>query len=198
MNATNPYTSPQSTVADAAGEQYGEVRVFSTSGRLGRLRYLGYGMAVNLVVWFAVMLLGLVASLIPSQATNIVVGIIGVGLYIAVIVVAFMLMIQRIHDFDTSGWLALLMLVPLVNVVFGLLLLFLPGTKGSNRFGAEPPPNSTGVIVLAALVPIAVFVIGILAAIAIPAYNQYIQRAKAQQQGQVQTQPYQSAPSTQR
>ena len=58
---------------------------------------------------------------------------------------------------------------------------FIPGTSGSNRFGAPPPPNSTGVILLALILPI-IFVIGIVAAIAIPAYQDYATRARASQQ----------------
>jgi hypothetical protein len=83
--------------------------------------------------------------------------------------------IQRCHDCDKSGWLVLLMLVPLLNMFFALYLTFMPGTDGPNRFGARPVPNSAGAIILACLFPL--IVIGILAAVAIPAYNQYSARA---------------------
>jgi len=42
---------------------------------------------------------------------------------------------------NLSGWAMLWMLIPLA----ALYWLFAPGTKGPNRFGAPPPPNSTGV-----------------------------------------------------
>ncbi|WP_308620614.1 DUF805 domain-containing protein [uncultured Desulfovibrio sp.] len=44
--------------------------------------------------------------------------------------------VRRLHDSDRSGWLALLLFVPLVNL-FCLALLFLPGTPGSNRYGPQ-------------------------------------------------------------
>lgn len=39
--------------------------------------------------------------------------------------------IRRMHDVDKSGW---FMLIPIYN----LILVFTPGTKGSNRFGPDP------------------------------------------------------------
>jgi uncharacterized membrane protein YhaH (DUF805 family) len=55
-------------------------------------------------------------------------------------VVTIIFFIRRLHDIDLSGWWALLMLVPLVNFVFGLYALIKPGTAGVNRFG---PPRET-------------------------------------------------------
>ena len=54
--------------------------------------------------------------------------------------------------------------------------VFKGGTEGSNDHGAPPPPNTTGVRILALVLPILYF-IGILAAIAIPAYAEYTRRA---------------------
>jgi len=78
---------------------------------------------------------------------------------------------------NTSGWVALLVLIPFVNLLFWLI----PGTDGPNRFGAPPPPNTTGTIVLALILPL-VFVVGIVAVVAIPAYQTYAQRAQMHQQ----------------
>lgn len=86
------------------------------------------------------------------------------------------LTIQRAHDFNTTGWLSILVLIPLVNLIFW----FIPGTGGENRFGLPTPPNRTSTVVVALIIPI-VAAVGILAAIAIPAYQQYVQRAKATQ-----------------
>jgi uncharacterized membrane protein YhaH (DUF805 family) len=45
--------------------------------------------------------------------------------------------VRRLHDQDKSGWLALLGLIPLVNLVL-LVFMFLEGTRGSNQYGADP------------------------------------------------------------
>jgi len=167
MQNRNPYASPRAQVADAGGdEDYGEVSIFGAGGRLGRLRYIGYSMGLTILFSIAI---GIVAAVAGQQALALVT-IVG---YIAIFVVSIMLTIQRAHDFDTTGWLSVLMFVPLVNLIFW----FIPGTPGENRFGKRPPPNTVGVILLACILPF-VFVAGILAAIAIPAYQDYTIRAQ--------------------
>jgi uncharacterized membrane protein YhaH (DUF805 family) len=102
----NPYAKPNAAVTDAA-EEFQEVKVFATSGRIGRVRYIAYGMGI----YFLFAILGALLSM--------VLGNIGMAIaWIAIMVVGFMLTIQRCHDFNTTGWLSLLVLVPLVNLIF--------------------------------------------------------------------------------
>lgn len=161
----NPYAKPNAAVAEAA-EEFQEVRVFSTSGRIGRVRYIAYGMGIYILFG----ILGALLSFVVGQFGMVVA-------WLAIMIVGFMLTIQRCHDFNTTGWLSLLVLVPLVNLIFW----FIPGTDGPNDYGARTPPNGTGVIIAAFIVPI-VAVVGILAAVAIPAYQQYQMKAQQMQQ----------------
>jgi len=163
MATVNPYQAPAAAVADA-GDETQPVRPFSVSGRIGRARYIAYGFAVYFVFGFAG---GMLAAAL-GQAGVAVMALV----WLAIVVLGLMLTIQRCHDFNMSGWLSLLMLVPLVNLMF----LFIPGTDGPNRFGAPTPPNGVGVLIVAWLIPV-VFVGAILAAIAIPAYQDYAKRA---------------------
>jgi uncharacterized membrane protein YhaH (DUF805 family) len=80
--------------------------------------------------------------------------------------------IQRSHDMDWSGWTVLLMIIPFV----GLIWIFKRGSEDTNTYGAPPPPNTLAVKILGFLFPI-LFVVGFLAAIAIPAYVEYTRRA---------------------
>jgi len=169
MASVNPYQAPAAAVADA-GEQFGEVRLFAVSGRIGRARYIAYSIGVYVLLMALVMagaFLGTAGVLIIAAA------------YIGMLVLMFMLTIQRSHDFNATGWMALLMLIPLVNLLF----LVVPGTDGENRFGLKTPPNSVGVLVAAWLLPL-FFVVGIVAAIAIPAYDTYTKRAQQKMQMQ--------------
>jgi uncharacterized membrane protein YhaH (DUF805 family) len=168
----NPYASPRAKVADDPGEsqEYGEIRIFSAQGRLGRVRYIGYSAGVSMLV--AIIGFGL-AALLLAAGQNTAAIVIGGVTYVALFVVQILLTIQRAHDFDTSGWLSVLFFVPLVSLIFW----FIPGTKGENQYGYPPPPNTAGVIVLALIVPM-VAIVGILAAIAIPAYQDYTIRAQ--------------------
>ncbi len=58
-----------------------------------------------------------------------------------------------------------------------LIFWFIPGTDGPNRFGAKTPPNSVLVLIVVWLFP-ALFIGGIVAAVAIPAYSDYVKRAQ--------------------
>ena len=174
--AVNPYASPQT--ADLDNDKNSEevsAQLFSFSGRLGRLRLITYGIISAFVVMFVA---GLAAAiLIPVNP------VFAVFIYGAVVlssaVYGFSLYIQRLHDLNQSGWWALLMFVPLLNLALLIYLLFFPGTKGSNRYGSPVKRNSTGVIVAFLIsVFLGIAYIGMVAAIAIPAYQDYVERAQ--------------------
>lgn len=46
--------------------------------------------------------------------------------------------IKRLHDVNLSGWFALLILIPSINFIFFLYLLFAGGTIGMNKYGYDP------------------------------------------------------------
>jgi uncharacterized membrane protein YhaH (DUF805 family) len=46
--------------------------------------------------------------------------------------------VRRLHDRELSGWFILLSFIPYIGHVILLVLLCLPGTRGPNRFGADP------------------------------------------------------------
>jgi len=149
-------------VADA-GDAMQPVRLFSASGRIGRARYIAYG--------FGLYLLSMLAGVVGARLFGEVGAVLATVAWVAMAVLGVMLTIQRCHDFNVTGWLALLIVVPLANLAF----LFIPGTDGPNRFGAPTPPNSVGVLVVAWLIP-GIVIAGMIAAIALPAYQAYLQR----------------------
>jgi len=172
--AANPYAAPRAPVSDvAAAGSTQPVRVWPPDGRIGRLRYLAWSIAGSLVLMLAFGILGAVAGVLNVPSLLMLMPTLGV---VAYIVFAIVLTIQRCHDLNWSGWLSVLSLVPLVNLVF----LFVPGTRGDNRFGAPPVANTLAVKILASLM-VVFFLLGIAAAIALPAYQQYVLRAKAAQ-----------------
>ncbi|MDR2048917.1 MAG: DUF805 domain-containing protein [Treponema sp.] len=91
-------------------------------------------------------------------------------LYVYLVCMPFIaLAVRRIHDADKSGWFAL---VPVYNII----LLFIPGTGGSNRFGPDPkqaepetpakiPPGMMILRIVSILAP--VWYVGCLAALVI-------------------------------
>lgn len=182
---SNPYQPPHSQVTKAQGvEEYAEVKVLSFSGRIGRLRYIAYSFGMmSMVAIIGIVLAILVPALAESgneEALNLVAGFIGlfmILLYVFVIVASIVFTIRRLNDFNVTGWLCLLTLVPIINIVFSFVLWFIPGTQGENQYGLPPKPNSGAVIFLSILLPIVIVFGGMLAAIAIPAYQTYVERA---------------------
>jgi uncharacterized membrane protein YhaH (DUF805 family) len=48
------------------------------------------------------------------------------------------LSVRRLHDVDRTGWWYLLGLVPFLGGIVLLVWFCTDGTRGSNRFGADP------------------------------------------------------------
>lgn len=185
----DPYATPQSEVHNAKSEVYAETKVFSFNGRIGRLRYLAYSMGLMFIWFLVMMLLGISAPEMQAggqETVAIAVGVFAILFYFFLLVASLVLAIRRLNDFDASGWLSLLMLVPIINFILLLVLWFKPGTKGENSFGPQPPQNSGGVVVLSIIGPLfLVGYIGVIVAVAIPAYQEYVmkaEQAKLQQQ----------------
>jgi uncharacterized membrane protein YhaH (DUF805 family) len=171
MDTTNRFAPPGAQVDDIAIAADGvqPVRLWPPKGRIGRLRLLAYG--VGLYVFFIVVtfVAALGAGFMHKSPTTATV----VGLLVY-FVGAALLLIQRSHDMDLSGWWSIAAFIPLI----GLFWLFKSGTAGANRWGAPPPPNGIGVKIIGLFFPV-LALIGILAAVALPAYQQYNLRAKA-------------------
>lgn len=120
--------------------------------RLNRMRYFKRVFALGMVAFVLLIIIMATTTVPVSPDAAIVSGTIndegfslstgGSLLFILVFCGAwvshYMLMIRRLHDLDKTGWLALLVLVPVVNAFFVLYLFFAPGTVGANDYGADP------------------------------------------------------------
>ncbi|TRX75045.1 DUF805 domain-containing protein [Pseudomonas mangiferae] len=171
VQAASPYAPPQAQVGDVLPD-HGELKVFSVEGRIGRLRYLAWYVTLALLTMPIAFVLAFSAALSPTFA--MVLGVVGLVAFVAV---SICIGAQRLHDIGWTGWLQLLLLVPIVGAVFGLLMMIIPGNADANRYGPPPPPNSRSVVVLACACILMPMLVGILAAIAIPAYQTYVTRA---------------------
>lgn len=160
-----PYAPPRAQIDEPAVE-YGELKVFTIHGRIGRLRYLAWSMAL-IAAALGLFIIPSMAFAISGVLGSILTGILCLGL----LFVSVQIGVQRLHDIGWSGWFMLLYLVPVIGTVFPLVALLMPGSDGKNRFGPPQPPNSRSAKILATLWLLAP-VVGILAAIALPAYQQ--------------------------
>ena len=191
---TNPYQSPTASLTDNAQTDRqitNDSKWYQLSGRIGRLRYISYLtlMTISMYVFVGVITVGL-STLLTEVDNESVSLFIGLLFFLLLLPLAFYTTIiypkRRLHDSNLSGWLAILMFIPLINILFSFYLMFARGNDDVNQYGYPPRPNRTIHYIVAIIVPIfAVFIIGILAAIAIPAYQDYIQRAQQVQLEQV-------------
>lgn len=174
----SPYATPQAQVGETL-PQYGELTYFGVEGRIGRARYLGWSMAMVLLAIPVFAVLGGLSAL-----STIFGGLLSFVALIGLAVVSVFIGAKRLHDLGWSAWLWLILLIPIIGGVFSLVMLIVPGNEGPNRYGPPPPPNSKGVLVLAWSVLVVPVLIGILAALAIPAYQDYTNRALESQYSQ--------------
>ncbi|WP_336953658.1 DUF805 domain-containing protein [Acinetobacter sp. AS167] len=161
----------------------------SAGGRFGRLSYLGWNMLLGL----SMCVVGIIAALFipalsnsPSIALLFILGAVAIIIYIALIYFSFIFIIRRLHDKNQSGWLSLLMFIPLVNLFFFIYLSCAKGDTGANNYGAPRITQGWEKVlgwIYIVVLPISIL---ILAITAIPAYQSYIEQAQQLQQYQQQ------------
>ncbi len=155
--------------------------VVMDKGRIGRLRYIAYTVAFGLACLPGI----LIADIFTAQGHETVGMILGLVTQAIVIILNIMLAIRRLHDFDASGWWALLVIplaffdpprmvgpeptpagilsfigLLLILSIYVLILLFRPGNFDANRFGPAPAPNTAWVMAgasLALIMPIVAY-----------------------------------------
>jgi uncharacterized membrane protein YhaH (DUF805 family) len=142
-----PTQSLRTAVSDGLSPPWDtELWSFSFSGRIGRLRYLTWSMPVVLagilVIIFAT-LMGVASHGRSAPFAMIVVGAVCLG----ICVYSIRLMALRLHDMGFSGWLGLLLLIPVIGAVMALVLMLIPGQRSDNDYGPKPSENSMGVVI---------------------------------------------------
>lgn len=108
-----------------AGEPVAGVFGIGFSGRLGRLDYFAASL-LSTTLW---LLLALAAVTTGKMALA------GLGLFLSA-VYGIRCIVLRLHDTGKSGWLALILLVPLLGGLMALALYFLGGDDDDNEYGA--------------------------------------------------------------
>jgi uncharacterized membrane protein YhaH (DUF805 family) len=112
-------------------------------GRATRREYWFFIVQLYTVFFLTAFVTGLlVAMLFPDQVESKTVDV-SAGIVILLLVVLLLIpylsaSVRRIHDHDKSGWMFMLILVPLVGWIFYLIMMLTPGTDGTNGYGANP------------------------------------------------------------
>ena len=108
--------------------------LFLLHGRIGRRTFLG---AYIGLVFANLVLLTLTFAVAGSWSEGKGLALHSL-LHSPLIYAMFAIQIKRLHDFDASGWFAVIFIVPLLNPLFLLRLLCVKGTIGNNSYGPAP------------------------------------------------------------
>ena len=112
--------------------------IFNTEGRLNRLRYIKYMLALALVAGVSTFVMSSMATFLTGNPTGMLVNII-TGVWALVAGAGnIMLMVRRLHDLDKTGYFAILAIIPFIGAIFSIYLFCAKGTDGRNRYGEDP------------------------------------------------------------
>lgn len=141
----NSYAAPASNLNPVQDQRASYTPTpLSLEGRIGRLRYLVYGFLPAIVILLLVAYL--LGPLGLGQRRGVAQLLLAGGAIAALAVVLAMTR-RRLHDLARPGWWAVLMLVPLVNLLALGYLGYRAGDAGGNRYGPPPCENTTLVAV---------------------------------------------------
>ncbi len=64
--------------------------------------------------------------------------IMGYVFCLPLVILSYMNSIKRAHDLDKPGWIVIGFLIPVVDIILAIYLLFFKGTDGPNQYGDDP------------------------------------------------------------
>lgn len=97
----------------------------------GRARRKEYWMFVLFNLIFAI-----VAAILDSMlgSSMLIYGLYGLAMLIPSLAVT----VRRLHDIGKSGWMFLIILIPIIGFIWLLILLIKDGDHAENQYGADP------------------------------------------------------------
>ena len=113
----------------------------------GRIRRLQWWMGSLIIIGIVLALIVVVTTLISAiygdyrnapPVITMTFGTAFLGCYLGIIWIQLALGVKRLHDREMSGWWLLLSFVPFGGFILLVMLGFLDGTQGPNRFGPSP------------------------------------------------------------
>ncbi len=119
-------------------QEVAKVNLFGLKGRLAQPAFAKIYLAVTLPAIAAIAILNRTSYSSDPGLLRQVFIVVGPFVVIAAFALQPILMVQRLHDIDASGWWLFLNAAPIVYFILILVLLLKPGTAGPNRFGNDP------------------------------------------------------------
>ena len=161
-------------------EGFNNRRFFDWHGRVSRVQFLAYStfnalIALMLVALLFVMIGGF-QGMVNASSEQLPMSLLGASSVGVAVLFYLQLAVskRRFNDLNKTGWLALLMLVPGLNILVYLYLLAVEGNAGANYYGLPARPATQLKTVLMVLIPLLVMsLIGLLTQVVVPSYHSY-------------------------
>jgi uncharacterized membrane protein YhaH (DUF805 family) len=108
-------------------------------GRCNRMQYFVFSVIVfGFIAVFRILASAGNTAPIVDVVDAVAMFVVSLPVTIALVIVSLSINVRRLHDLNMSGWWYLAFLIPGINVILGLILLFFKGTEGPNRYGTDP------------------------------------------------------------
>ncbi|OTG84439.1 hypothetical protein B9T33_01220 [Acinetobacter sp. ANC 5054] len=127
---------------------------WNRDGRFNRMSFVGwnvfYGLMMTILMLMLLIMMPNTFNAIIENAESPTTQVVLFIINIIILIPALIFSVRRLHDFNVSGWFALLELIPLLNILMFLALMLIPSSETSNKYG-EPRASKTWEVVLAFL-----------------------------------------------
>jgi uncharacterized membrane protein YhaH (DUF805 family) len=103
----------------------------------GRARRKEYWLFVLFYILFSIGV-SIIDQILGTTDPDTGAGLLGSLYYLALLVPSLAVGARRLHDTGRSGWMLLLILIPLIGWVWLLILFVQEGNQGDNQYGSDP------------------------------------------------------------
>lgn len=103
----------------------------------GRARRTEYWMFVlfNMIFAFAAMVID---NILGTAVEGVGYGLVYALYLLAMFVPGLAVTVRRLHDVGKSGWMYLIVFIPIIGGIWFLVLMFTDGDSGTNEYGPSP------------------------------------------------------------
>lgn len=143
-------------------QEFNQSRFFDWYGRISRIQFLVYSafnaLIALLILEALLILIGGFQGVVKASSDQWPISVLGAtGLVVSILgYLQFAVTKRRFNDLNKTGWLALIMIVPVINIVVFIYLFAAKGSEGANYYGLPARPATNLKTVLMLLLPLLV------------------------------------------